>query len=112
MNSLIAKFSKYNFFRHVVYYLGFHVGVWIIQLCLISLAAFFHFLLDHDLGTIENWVFDLGWQIVIFCKVSAFFIIRSFLNITKDPVTSFKNFVQDLWKIPSREVFAISIFKR
>jgi hypothetical protein len=65
-----------------LFYFGFFFSlIWICFLSLSSLFSFFHFQLNHDLGTIDEWFVGQGWAIIFFCKILAFSIVLSFLKL-------------------------------
>ena len=79
------------------------------QLVIVSLISFFHFLLDHKLGVIEDWVFDKGWEIVVLVKVLSFLVIQKFVHLPSLSRQPFRDMVIETWKIPSRNLFALCI---
>jgi len=79
-----AKFLKYRVATPMLTMLVFYFIFWLSHLFLISVISFFHFLLEHRLGIIEDWIFYQGWEIVMISKGFAFFIIVKFLTIRVD----------------------------
>jgi len=55
--------------------------MWVSFLSLSSFFSFFHFQLNHDLGTIDEWFIGQGWAIIFFCKIFAFAVVLSFLKL-------------------------------
>lgn len=93
----------------LLYYIGYCALFLIIHLAFISLVSFFHFLLDHDMGVIENWLYRNAWEMIVFSKlISAFLIIKA-LKINNYFVNSlFQILKTDVWK-PARK-FLVFIF--
>ena len=79
------------------------------QLVIVSLISFFHFLLDHKLGVIEDWVFDKGWEIVVLVKVLSFIVIQKFVHLPSLSRQPFRDMIIESWKSPSRNLFALCI---
>lgn len=88
---------------------GYYILAAIFQLVIVSLISFFHFLLDHKLGVIEDWVFDKGWEIVVLVKVFSFFVIQKFVHLPSVSRQPFRDFIIETWKKPSRNLFALCV---
>src|SRR5690606_25140720 len=81
----------------------------VFQLVTVSLISFFHFLLDHKLGVIEDWVFDKGWEIVVLVKVCAFVVVQKFVHLPSHSRQPFRDLIIESWKRPSRNLFALCV---
>jgi hypothetical protein len=46
----------------------------------VSVVSSFHFMLGHNLGTIEDWIFRHSWEITIIAKFLAFFTTVRIIN--------------------------------
>ena len=57
-----------------LYYLGYCGSLILIQISLVSIVAFFHFLLDHDMAVVENWLTRNAWEMLCFSKITALII--------------------------------------
>ena len=66
---LFRKIYYTSLFKNLVYYASYWLLILIVHHILISTVAFFHFQLDHRLGTIEEWIFAKGWEIILVSKV-------------------------------------------
>lgn len=53
----------------------------IVHLLVLSVVAFFHFLLEHRMADIQDWVYFHGWEVVSLGKIIALFIISRFVGI-------------------------------
>ena len=70
--------------QQVIYYVGYNFFIVVITLILVSLVAFFHFLLNHRLGIVEEWIFQNSYQILILSKFLSLVGILSFVNARVD----------------------------
>jgi len=98
-----------GFWRFVVVLASYYLLTGLFQLVTVSLISFFHFLLDHKLGVIEDWVFDKGWEIVLLVKLSAFFVIQKFVHLPSLSRQPFRDLIVETWKRPTRNLFALSV---
>jgi hypothetical protein len=76
---MLRKLIHIPIFRHFVFLVGYNLFNALIHLAIISLIAFFHFLLDHRLVDIEEWVFNFGWEIIAIGKIISLMITLKFL---------------------------------
>lgn len=95
--------------RFIAILTSYYLLTGLFQLVAVSLISFFHFLLDHKLGVIEDWVFDKGWEIVLLVKISAFYVIQKFVHLPSLSRQPFRDLVLETWKRPSRSLFALSV---
>lgn len=65
----------------------------IVFLCVVSTAAFFHFQLNHSLSIIEDWLRLNGWKTLIISKAVSFFVIFKFLIIRFNVKESLRSLV-------------------
>lgn len=76
-------------FKQLVVITIYLVGIWVIQLMMTSVLTFFHLSLNHPLGTIEQWLFSYGPELIIFSKslsaIICIMFLRSYLS-EKHPV--------------------------
>ncbi len=101
--------KKYAFSQFVGTIVAYYVLAGMFQLVIVSLISFFHFLLDHKLGVIEDWVFDKGWEIVVLVKVLSFIVIQKFVHLPSLSRQPFRDMIIESWKSPSRNLFALCI---
>ena len=91
----MKKVLKDIFLDKLIYRLLIHYFVLlIIYILILSIVAFFHFLLDHDLKVIERWIFDKQWILLSFSKLSALFIFWNYFREDKYQPISKKTLVQ------------------
>lgn len=92
------------------YYLGYCFLFLITHLTFISLVSFFHFLLDHDMAVIENWLYRNAWEMIVFSKIISAFIIIKALKLNNYFVKSLFQIIKtDRWN-PTREVLVLIFF--
>lgn len=92
------------------YYFGYCSLFLIFHLASISLVSFFHFLLDHDMAVIENWLYRNAWEIIVFAKIFAAFIIIKALKLNNYFINSLLSILRtDIWK-PTRTLIVLIFF--
>lgn len=111
MNSIlkIETFSK-NMRQIILYYIGFCISLMIIQLALVSLIAFFHFLLDHDMSVVENWLNYNAWEILIISKFSAFYLMIKIIRLNIYDLPRFRKKLFSKRWLPNLEILIFVIF--
>jgi hypothetical protein len=67
--------------RHTYYFLGYQLLSILAHLVILSVVIFFHFLLDHRLADIQDWIFFHGWEILILGKLLSLGVMSRFLGI-------------------------------
>ena len=98
-----------SFPRNALLYFSYHCLIWAIHACVLSLMAFFHFLLDHRLQMIENWVFHKAWEIIALTKLLTTYLIIKFLTLKTDERHPFKFYLSKGLIFPNKEVVAVTI---
>lgn len=73
-----------NSHKQILNFCSYQLLCWLLYLIILSLGTFFHFLLDHRLGVIEDWLFEFGWQLISVSKLLGFLAISSFYMIKFD----------------------------
>ena len=96
--------------KQISFYLVFKLAVVGIYLVALSVVSYFHFLLGHGFSIIEDWVADYLWEIVSFSKIGAFFFIVAILGIQSPKRYPFRDFVLDIPRTFSKEIYAVIIF--
>ena len=100
-----------QFAQQVAYYLGYNFFIVTTSLILVSLVAFFHFLLDHRLGIVEEWIFQNSYQILILSKFISLMGILSFVNVRTTTRYPFKELLMKGSVFPHYKIFAISFLQ-
>ena len=97
--------------RQIGLYLIFYLVVAVSYLTTISVVSYFHFLLDHDFSTIEDWIFYHYWEIASLSKIFGAVVMIGILNIQGNERNLFKDFFMDSnFKIPKEIYVVITIF--
>lgn len=102
-------FSK-GFKKLGLLYFGFCLLFILIHLMLVSIFSFFHFLLDHEMGMIENWLSLNGWEIIAISKLFAFGVMTKLTQVNSYSDTSFSKELWAIEKIPSKKALALIFF--
>jgi len=66
--------------KSMLFFAGYLFLCSIVHIILVSIIAFFHFNLGHDLSLIEEWIFYQGWEIILTTKILSAFVILKFIN--------------------------------
>ncbi|GEM_PF-4452927 len=85
----VSSKSTRNLLNHLLFFAAYCLIVWFVHMFVVSIASFIHFLLEHDLRIIEDWITDQGWQIIIISKVLALIPIYIWFEFKNDS----KNFL-------------------
>jgi hypothetical protein len=92
------------------YYLGYNLIFLIGYIAFISMISFFHFLLEHDMAVIENWIFRNAWEVIVFSKLLASFIIIKALKLNNYfTISLWQTIKEEHWK-PSRYAVIFILF--
>lgn len=96
--------------RITAYYTSFCFALIIVQVALVSLVTFFHFLLDHDMAVLENWLNRNAWEILGISKFTVFFLIVKAVKLNLYSPKNIINYFKDLEFIPSFQVIVFVLF--
>jgi hypothetical protein len=107
---LFRKIYYTSLFKNLVYYCSYCFLILIVHHILISTAAFFHFQLDHSLGTIEDWIFEKAWEIIILTKLSCSWLILKFISIKSDSRNPVREIFVKGFLLPEKETIVFVIF--
>lgn len=102
-------FSSYVF-RYLFFYILYLVLFLTFFSSLTSIVVFFHFLLEHRFVTIEDWIYRHAWEMIIFTKIVAGYIVFRFMNLKIEQSNSFINFIKQDFGWWPRQVFVSLIF--
>lgn len=106
INHIRASF----FVKQIIYYLLFFLLIWFLHMAIVSIGAFFHFILQHPISVIEEWIYDHCWPIIISAKLMAFGIILKFLFIREDSTRSLAQKIRSGIIEPTKEIYVIIVF--
>lgn len=99
-----------NLIKDISIYGLYQIGAFISCLLIISLFSFFHFLLNHKVFEIEEWVYEHGWFIIVSSKVLSTYVILKFTTLKNSYRRPIKEFFQNDLERPSGDVIVLSLF--
>ena len=67
--------------KSFVFYFGFCLLYLLTQLAVNSTVSFFHFLLEHDMATIDGLISKNNWELIVLSKVITFFVCLKFVSL-------------------------------
>lgn len=108
--ALIRSKCSGPIFYNVVGYLGFILVFLLCHITVLSIIAFFHFLLDHRMRTVEDWLFRNGWEVLMVTKIMAAYFVLRIVNLSEGYGSSLKSFFQSDFKWPHKFIFVAIIF--
>lgn len=91
----VSKILKSHLFKQILFYSLFCFVLWLFHLMVISIITFFHFLLNHNIRTVGDWISDRGWQIIILSKVLIFYLATLFINLKLSKNLSWSSLTRD-----------------
>ncbi|RLA62881.1 MAG: hypothetical protein DRQ88_10125 [Epsilonproteobacteria bacterium] len=100
---------KKTLLREFSYYVFYNLITLVSITILVSLITFFHFLLDHPIETIESWLFDNGWGLIITSKLIALYMIMKVYILNKNEKPTLKRLVWKHFIGPKKEIIPILI---
>jgi len=78
-----------------LFYGGYLLIFLSIYLLLISVGAFFHFLLSHNFPTIEDWAIRNGWSMIGLSKIVSLCLVVKWININTFSIHPMKKFIKE-----------------
>jgi hypothetical protein len=96
---IIEKYKVY------LYYFFFLSLAFCLKVSISSMGAFFHFLLDHDLSSIENWLHQNSWTIFMISRLGALLLTLLWLKMNLYPWPNFKI----IFKSKAENVFLVFV---
>ncbi len=102
--------DNYADYPVVKFYVQYQLLTWLVHLIIISLVSFFHLILNHNLGTIGEWINERGWQLILVTKLLSFYVIFQFHAINYNLYFRLKSYIQSSYKSPSVEFLIMSLF--
>jgi hypothetical protein len=106
----IQKSFKTNLGKQVLNYALFYGVLWIFHLLFVSVITFFHLILNHNIGTIADWIVDRGWIEIALSKVLIFFIAIQFMKVRNIKYALVRGMLRNSTSIPRHESFVAIIF--
>jgi hypothetical protein len=106
----MASESEQDFYRNLRWW-GFYIFAQVTcHVVLTSIAAFFHFLLDHELSLVEGWVHNNGWELAVVAKVFAVGVVHRLLRVRLYRPRGVRDFLRDQWHLPDPRTIVVSVF--
>jgi hypothetical protein len=93
-----------------LYYLMYCFGFLLIHLAMISIFTFFHFLLDHDMNTIENWLNRNAWEVLSFSKLTSLYISTRVIKLNLYNDIKLRSYFELDQLIPSKKMIGVILF--
>lgn len=93
-----------------LYYLLYCFLFVLFHLSFVSIFSFFHFLLDHDMNTIEDWLNRNSWEILALSKISAIFVATKITKLNSYNLIKYRTYFLKLNWIPSKKIFGVILF--
>jgi hypothetical protein len=106
----LKDFFSTNLGSQVSNYLFFYAIVWAFHLLLVSVIAFFHLILGHNIGTIADWIVDRGWIQISITKILIFMLAIQFMRLRNKKYAHIRGMLRNSFAIPRHESFVVIIF--
>jgi len=98
-------------YKKIVLYYCLYCFIFVLShLLLVSIFSFFHFLLEHEMGTIESWISRNSWEIIGASKLFALYILYKMTKLNYYGDKKFIHYFKDMDKKPTKKSFALVIF--
>jgi len=94
----------------LIYYSLYCVFFLLFYLALVSTISFFHFLLDHEMGVIENWLNRNTWEILIISKMGSSYLTVKSLYLNNYQFLNLKDFFKKTIITPEQKPIIIVIY--
>lgn len=95
----------------ILLYYSLYCTIFVISdLIIISVFTFFHFLLEHDMNTIENWLNRNTWEILFLAKLFALIITSKVtkLNLIED--IKYRDLIRKDIRVPTKKIWGFCLF--
>ena len=99
-----------NFRKNIQYYFCFLLLFFIVHVFIYSTVSFFHFLLGHDMSTIESWISRNHWDVLVLSKVIALALCWKALHLNLTGSASFWDILKGHLDYPSIKICLTSVF--
>ncbi|MDH5415550.1 MAG: hypothetical protein OEW87_15545, partial [Flavobacteriaceae bacterium] len=93
-----------------IYYFIYSLLFIFLHLVMVSTFSFFHFLLNHDMSTIENWLNRNTWEILSMSKLASLIFTGQIVKLNHYSDIKFQDFFSDQSLWPSKKIFGMSLF--
>jgi hypothetical protein len=82
----------------------------LLMVSLTSVFTFIHFLIGHDIATLEYWLFSNTWEIVFSSLLGSAYVIWNFISVRLDTNVFFKQFFGYLRCPLKADIIVVSLF--
>lgn len=80
------------------------------NLILLTLVSFFHFLLDHDMNTIENWLNRNTWEVLSLSKILSGIGVYKYVKLNQYSQYKFFRRLKEFNYFPSKKIIGVVLF--
>lgn len=109
MNPEMTLDERLDFRRNLRWW-SFYILIQVIcHVCLSSIGAFFHFLLDHGISLVEGWLHNNGWELAVVSKVFALWIVHRMLRIRLYNPRRLRDFIKGQGRWPDQRAIVVSV---
>lgn len=91
-------------------YFAYCLSAILFQVIIKSVYSFFHFLLDHDLGIVENALRRNAWEIIMMAKVLALYVAFSLHKLTVYSELNLVKTFKSYFFVPRSSTWTLGIF--
>lgn len=106
----VEKYFPINVRRIVLYYLLYCILFVIVDLILISIFTFFHFLLEHDMNTVENWLNRNTWEILAGSKLVSLYFSAKITKLNLVDESRYRDYFLKIRFIPTFKIWGVIVF--
>ena len=99
-----------NLFPHIKYYGAYQLIYVVLVIILSSIGAFFHFLLDHEISIVESWLHNNHWEILIFAKLIALYLLNRWFMVKLYELKTIRGLIRELVSWPEPKAVVIAAF--
>lgn len=107
---LISKQESSQLIENASHYAVFQIFFVVLVIILSSVGAFFHFLLDHEIGIVEAWLHNNQWEILIISKVASLYLLNKWFKIKLYQLRPLSVLFKELIKWPEIKSVVTSAF--
>jgi hypothetical protein len=97
-------------FKAIGVILSYWLVATIFVMGLTSIFTFIHFLIGHDIATLEYWLFSNTWEIIIFSQLGAAYVVWSFVSVRLNTNSFFKNLLSHLKLNIKGDILVVAFF--
>lgn len=110
MKSGVTNLWQNNLVKQVVLVIVYLSLFWLVHTAVISIVVFFHFSLDHNLSTIDSWIKDEAWKIIIVSKIITLVPILKLCFLYSNERNPFRSMLKRTMLKPRRQILVICVF--